>query len=46
MAPYPVQRQMFPASPVFIAPRDGLGPSAIAARIIPGVQMPHCAPPN
>ena len=24
---------------------DGFGPSATAAMIIPGVQMPHCAPP-
>src|SRR5438093_210317 len=46
MALYPVHRQMLPARPVFIVSRDGFGPSATAARIIPGVQMPHCAPPN
>ncbi len=28
-----------------MASLDGRGPRATAARIIPGVQMPHCAPP-
>ena len=35
-----------PRGPLRIASSDGFRPSATAAMIIPGVQMPHCAPPS
>jgi len=44
-----VQRQRLPASPSRMSARSGSGffsSKCTAARIIPGVQMPHCAPPH
>src|SRR5229473_773968 len=46
---YPVQRQRFPAKPLRISAKVGFGVRSsrfTAARTIPGVQMPHCAPPH
>jgi len=37
---------MFPARPVRISSIAAPRGSIAAARIIPGVQMPHCAPPS
>src|SRR5208282_3238735 len=45
---YPVQRHKFPESPLRIWASLGCGCCAnkfTAAKIIPGVQIPHCAPP-
>src|SRR5580704_1904593 len=45
---YPVQRHKFPESPSRICASLGCGKRAnkfTAAKIIPGVQIPHCAPP-
>src|SRR6266404_3221141 len=46
---YPVQRQRFPERPSRISSREGCGvflSRCTAARIMPGVQMPHCAAPH
>jgi hypothetical protein len=46
---YPVQRQRLPERPSRISSIVGSGfrfSKCTAARIIPGVQMPHCAPPQ
>ena len=46
---YPVQRHRLPESPSRMSSIVGAGffcNSCKAARIIPGVQIPHCAPPH
>src|ERR1043166_5456566 len=48
MHAYPVHRHRFPAKPSRICSSDGeeiLSSRLMAARIMPGVQLPHCAAP-